>query len=254
MIRRVSTAALGAALGASLLAGCSTGIDDDEGARTLTVFAAASLTDAFTEVAEQFEQSHPEAEVRLSFDGSSGLVDQLAGGAPADVFASADEENMDRAVAEDLIRGEPVLFATNELTVITPPGNPAGITGLDDSLDGTRLVVCADGVPCGNATRALAGEADVELRPVSEESKVTDVRGKVASGEADAGIVYTTDAVAAGDAVERIPIDGAEAQPNRYPLAVVKDPADPALAQKFVDTVAGPEGATVLADHGFGPP
>lgn len=251
MIARLAAAALAAAL----LAGCSgTGNDDGGPDRMLTVFAAASLTDAFTEIAEGFEAAHPGVDVRLSFDGSSGLVDQISGGAPADVFASADEQTMTRAVGAGLVRGEPRPFATNVLTLITPAGNPAGITGLDHSLDGTRLVVCADGVPCGTATRALAAKAGVALRPVSEESTVTDVRGKVASGEADAGIVYTTDAAAAGDAVETVPIAGADAAPNRYPIAVLEGATDADLAAGFVDAVTGERGRAVLERHGFGAP
>ncbi|MDV8001317.1 molybdate ABC transporter substrate-binding protein [Rhodococcus sp. IEGM 1408] len=242
-----------AAVGLSLLAGCSVGGDDDEVAQTLTVFAAASLASAFTEIAEDVEQDDPGVDVRLSFDGSSGLVDQIAGGAPADVLASADTTTMDRAVTEGLVAGEPAVFATNALTLITPPGNPAGITGLDRSLAGTRLVMCAEPVPCGTAARTLARAAGVELRPVSEESGVTDVRGKVASGEADAGIVYVTDAIAAGDRVEQVRIAGAPADPNRYPVAVLAGADDPALAQRFVDAVTGAEGRAVLARHGFGP-
>lgn len=255
MIRRIAAAALGAALGLSVLAGCGSGGDDDNAAsQTLTVFAAASLTDAFTEIAEQFESENPGVEVRLSFDGSSGLVDQIAGGAPADVFASADEENMDRAVAEGVVTREPTLLATNVLTLITPPGNPAGITGFDSSLDGTRLVVCAEGVPCGNATAALARAKGLTLQPVSEESKVTDVRGKVESGEADAGIVYATDAAAAGDKVRQIGIDGAADVPNVYPIAVLEEASDPELARKFLGTVTGATGQAVLAGYGFGAP
>lgn len=250
--RALHAAALGAAVGLTLLTGC--GQQDGEDGQSLTVFAAASLTGAFTEIAEQFEESNPGVDVRLSFDGSSGLVDQISGGAPADVFASADEKNMDRAVTGGLVRGEPTFFATNVLTIITPPSNPAGITGLDQSLDGARLVICADGVPCGNATRELAASAGVTLRPVSEESKVTDVRGKVASGEADAGIVYTTDARAAADTVRVVPLAGADMRPNRYPIAATEDTANPELAARFVDTVAGPAGRAVLEEYGFGPP
>lgn len=248
------TVALVSAVGMSLLAGCAVGGDDDEATRTLTVFAAASLTGAFTKIAEQFEDANPGVDVRLSFDGSSGLVDQIAGGAPADVFASADETTMGRAVDEGLIGAGPQVFATNTLTLITPPGNPAGITGLDHSLDGSRVVVCAVSVPCGHATHELAAAAGIDLRPVSEETSVTDVRGTVASGEADAGIVYRTDALSAGDEVRTVPIADADAVPNRYPLVVVTGAADPVLAQQFVDTVAGTEGRAVLADFGFGPP
>lgn len=252
--RRVA-AALGAAMvGAGLLAGCGSGGDDDEAVQQLTVFAAASLTDAFTEIAEQFEATNPGVNVRLSFDGSSGLMDQIAAGAPADVFASADSLTMDRAELEGLVSGEPQPFATNVLTLITPPGNPAEVTGFDSSLDGTRLVICAGGTPCGNATHTLSSSAFLPLQPVSEESKVTDVRGKVESGEADAGIVYVTDAAAAGDRVHQIPISAAERFPNLYPIAVTGDAADAELAQQFVDTVTGPAGRTVLESFGFGAP
>ena len=252
--RRLRAAVSVGVVGLSVLAGCGAGGDDDEDPRSLTVLAASSLTGAFTEIAGEFERSHPGVRVRLSFDGSSGLVDQISAGAPADVFASADTVTMDRAAAAGLVAGQPRAFATNTLTLITPTGNPAGVTGLDDSLDGTRLVVCADGVPCGTATRALAADAGVTLRPVSEESGVTDVRGKVASGEADAGIVYVTDARAVADRVERVPIPGADAAPNVYPVAVLDRAVDPTLAGAFVDAVTGPEGRAVLADHGFGPP
>ena len=251
--RHLRITALVAAVGLSALSGCATG-GDDEDRQQLTVFAAASLTDAFTDLAEDFERTNPGVDVRLSFDGSSGLVDQIAGGAPADVFASADTRTMERAVAEGLVAGEPTPLATNVLTLITPPGNPAGITGLDESLDGARLVVCAAVVPCGNATRELAARAGFTLRPVSEESKVTDVRGKVESGEADAGIVYVTDARSAVGRVEQVPLVGADALPNIYPVAALERATDAGLARRFVDTATGPVGRAVLAEHGFGPP
>ncbi|WP_197510187.1 substrate-binding domain-containing protein [Tessaracoccus coleopterorum] len=136
------------------------------------VFAAASLNTVFPGIAA----------ANYSFDGSSGLVDQLKGGAPADVFASADRKNMDKAVEAGLIDGDPVLFATNYLVLVTPADNPAGITGFDDSLDGVKLVVCAPDVPCGAATVKAAEANGIELRPVSEEAKVTDVLGKVTAG------------------------------------------------------------------------
>ena len=250
--RRRSLAALVVAVGLSVSAGCASGFDDDD-TQQLTVFAAASLTGAFSEIADGFEQDHPGVDVRFSFDGSSGLVDQIIGGAPADVFASADIRTMDRAVSEGVVTGEPSVFATNILTLITPPDNPAGITGLDSSLEGSRLVVCAENVPCGNATRSLAASAGVELRPVSEASTVTDVRGKVTSGEADAGIVYATDARAVADEVEQVPVAGAEGTPNRYPVAVLDRAGDSALARQFVDAVTGPRGRAVLTEFGFGP-
>lgn len=252
--RRLRAAALVGVVGLSPLAGCASGGDDDEGRRVLTVFAAASLSGAFTEIAADFEAATPGVSVRLSVDGSRGLADQIVGGAPADVFASADVHTMDRVASAGLLVGEPVPFATNVLTLITPPGNPAGVSGLDSSLDGVRLVTCADGVPCGSAARELAGAAGVELRPVSEESAVTDVRGKVTSGEADAGIVYVTDALAVADAVEQIPIAGADTAATVYPIGVLDRATDPGLAQRFVDAVTGPAGREVLAAYGFGAP
>lgn len=258
-IGRICAAVLAAVVGLAVLTGCGAGDDDDADAdddagRQLTVFAAASLTGAFTEIAAQFEEANPGVDVLVSFDGSAGLVDQIAGGAPADVFASADEANMDRAVSEGLVASEPALLATNVLTLITPPHNPAGITGFDTSLLGTRLVMCAPTVPCGQAARVLAGSRMLPLEPVSEETSVTDVRGKVASGEADAGLVYVTDAAAAGDAVRQIPLEDAERFPNRYPVAVLEGAADPELAQSFVDVATGPTGRAVLDSLGFGAP
>lgn len=241
------------------LAACSQGSAAEDTAAppvrvTVTVFGASSLDKAFTEIAEAFAAENEGVDVTFSFEGSATLVDQIAGGAPADVLASADEENMERAVAAKLIAGEPSLFALNIPTLIVPAGNPAGITGLDASLDGTKLVVCADGVPCGNAARAVAAAAGIKLSPVSEESKATDVRGKVESGEADAGIVYVTDAIAAGDKVETIDIAGAEQYPNRYPIAVVKEAAHPVEAQAFIDFVLAEAGQEILASYGFRAP
>lgn len=228
----------------------STGSDSTE-AVELTVFAAASLNKAFSDIAAEFEQEHPNVSVKFSFEGSSTLVDQIAQGAPAHVFASADEKNMNRATDEQLV-GEAKEFATNVLTLIVPAGNPANITGLDDSLDGARLVVCAPGVPCGNATETLADNLGVELKPVSEEQKVTDVRGKVEAGEADAGLVYTTDAKAAGDAVEVIEVKGADQVVNRYPIALTNAGKDVEAAQAFIDWVLSAKGQAILADYGFG--
>lgn len=225
------------ALSGLALTGCGGG----SGGST-TVFAAASLGAAFEEVADG-------SDVSFSFDGSSGLVDQLAGGAPADVLATADERTMDRAVGLGLVAGEPTMFATNRLVLVTPPDNPAGITGLE-SLDGAKLVVCAPDVPCGDASARLARRAGVALHPVSEETKVTDVLGKVTAGEADAGLVYLTDARAAGDAVQLIEVPGADAETNTYWIAAVTG-GDADRAREFIELVRGSEGA--LERHGFGP-
>ncbi len=221
---------------------------------TITVFAAASLKGAFDTIATGFKADHPSIDVRISYDGSNILVDQMAGGAPADVFASADEKNFTRAVDGSLMADRGAIFATNALTLVVPAGNPGKITGLDASLDGKKLVICAVGVPCGNATADLAADAGVTLKPVSAEQKVTDVLGKVTSGEADAGIVYTTDAKSAGAKVVAIPLAKAEAHVNRYPIGVTAHAKAPAAAQSFVSYVTGPQGQQVLATYGFGKP
>lgn len=218
----------------------------------LVVFAAASLNGTFTQLGKEFESSHAGTTVKFSFDGSSALVDQLKQGAPADVFASADRSNMEKAVAANTTAGTPVQFTSNVLTLIVPKGNPGGITGLDDSLTGKKLVVCADGVPCGSATAKLAELLGVTLKPVSEETKVTDVRTKVESGQADAGIVYVTDAKASGEKVETIPIEGADKARNDYLIAATKDAKQAALAAEFIALVTGSRGQEVLGAAGFG--
>lgn len=219
--------------------------------KTLQVFAAASLTKTFTELGSQFEKSHPGVKVVFNFDGSSGLVDQLTSGAKADVFASADEKNMTKAVDAKLTTGAQTVFASNVLTLVTAPGNPKKITGLDDSLDGRKLVVCAPEVPCGNATNQLAAKLNVILKPVSQESKVTDVLGKVTSGEADAGIVYVTDAKGAGDKVQTVAIKGSDQVVNNYPISVLASAPQPALAAEFVTLVTSQAGKDVLGAAGF---
>lgn len=218
----------------------------------LVVFAAASLNSTFTELGKDLETAHPGLTVKFSFEGSSTLVDQLKQGAPADVFASADQSNMDKAVDADTMAGAPELFTTNVLTLIVPAGNPGQITGLDSSLDGRKLVVCADGVPCGSATIKLAELLGVTLKPVSEETKVTDVRAKVETGQADAGVVYVTDAKASGDKVEIIPIEGADGARNDYLIGVTKNAKQPELAAEFVALVKGSRGQEVLKAAGFG--
>jgi len=234
---------IGAAV--SLFAGVSTVAACASDAGEATVFAAASLADVFAEI--------DDGNADLSFGGSSGLVDQLAGGARADVFASADLANMDRARAEELISGRPVKFATNSLVLVTDANNPLGITGLDDSLDGAKLVTCAPQVPCGRASQELAADLGVELTPVSQELSVTDVLGKVTSGEADAGLVYATDAARAGDQVQQVEIPKAADHLNEYWIALVAG-GNAAAGQEFIDQITGARGQELLADRGFGAP
>ncbi|AYD90772.1 molybdate ABC transporter substrate-binding protein [Actinomyces sp. 2119] len=217
----------------------------------LTVLAAASLQEAFEEIGAAVEEDNPGLTLTFDFQGSQDLVASLAQGAPADVLATASTTTMEDAVSQSLV-GEPTEFATNVLALIVPEGNPADVTGLDSSLDGADLVVCAPEVPCGEATVRLAEALGVTLDPVSQEQKVTDVRGKVESGEAEAGIVYATDAAAAVG-VERldVPDNGVV---NHYPVATTSQTSNPQAAQVFIDAVTGEEGQAVLADYGFGAP
>lgn len=227
----------------------------DGGTTTLSVYAAASLTSTFEQLAEQFEAEHRGVDVELVFGGSSDLVTQITNGADADVFASADEANMDK-LPEDQRGQEPQVFATNTLEIAVPPGNPAGVESVQDLTGDVDLVTCAPEVPCGAAAQALAEVAGVTLEPVSEEQSVTDVLGKVTSGQADAGLVYVTDVIAAGDDVEGIEVPESSEVVNRYPITTVAgDGSDQEeLAAEFVELVVGPDGQAVLADAGFGAP
>ena len=218
----------------------------------VTVLAAASLQKAFEEIEKTVEKDNPGLDVTFDFQGSQDLVASLAGGDSADVLATANNSTMKTAADQKLV-GSQTEFATNVLTLIVPKGNPKKITGLDSSLEGANLVICAPEVPCGEATKKLAEAQGITLKPVSEEQKVTDVRGKVESGEADAGIVYTTDAAAAKDKADKIDIpDGGVV--NHYPIAQTAEPENPAGAQVFIDAVTGKAGQEILAKHGFGKP
>lgn len=251
-MRRASGIAA-AALALVATAGCASGSASGVGETPLTVYAAASLTATFEQIAQEFEASHDGVDVALSFAGSSDLVAQIQEGAPADVFASADEATMAKLTAEGLTAADPVAFASNALQIVVPPGNPAGIAGLDDLAGDVDLVVCAPEVPCGAATRRVADAADVELDPVSEEQSVTGVLAKVTTGEADAGLVYVTDVLAAGDAVEGIELPESAAAVNVYPIAPVAGSANADLAQEFVDLVLAEAGQSALRDAGFAP-
>ncbi|GAB78397.1 molybdate transport system substrate-binding protein [Austwickia chelonae] len=248
-IRRATPAALALTV---LLTGCATATTQNKNAPTgpVTVFAAASLKGAFTEIARE----HPDLKVTFNYDGSNSLVDQLAGGARADVLATADTKNMDKAQEKKVTAGDPKVFAGNILVLITPKDDPGQITGLDASLTGKKLVTCAAGVPCGNATRTLAENLGLTLQPVSEETKVTDVRGKVESGEADAGIVYATDAKASGDKVRTIAVPGSDKVVNRYPITLVKDADHEGTGKAFIAAVLSDKGRQILARHGFTTP
>ncbi len=259
--RSVAVAAGALALsGVIALSGCTAADDGqsvsgDEIGGTLTVYAAASLTGAFDELAAQFGARHPDIDVLpISYDGSSVLATQLIAGAPADVFAAADESTMAKVVEAGLA-DESAPFATNTLQIVTAAGNPHRIDRLDDlTQPELTVIVCAPEAPCGSASRALLDAAGVTLAPASEEQNVTAVLAKVRSGEADAGLVYQTDVAAAGSAVTGIAIDGAEEATNTYPLAALEGGSNLKGAHAFVEFVRSDAGQKVLADFGFGAP
>ena len=245
-----SNSSTGAATGAAS-AGTSGGAQKATG--KVTVLAAASLQGAFEEIEKTVEKDNPGLDVTFDFQGSQDLVASLAGGDSADVLATANNSTMKTAAEQKLV-GNQTEFATNVLTLIVPKGNPKKITGLDSSLDGANLVICAPEVPCGEATQKLSSALGVTLNPADAgEQNVTDVRGKVESGEADAGIVYTTDAAAAKDKADKIDIpDGGVV--NHYPIAQTASPENAAGAKVFIDAVTGKTGQEILAKHGFGKP
>ena len=233
------------------LAAC--GGDDGAGGgeRELTVLAAASLTDVFEELATPFEEEH-DTDVVLSFGSSTDLAEQVADGAPGDVLATADEDSMQ--LAEDAgVTGEVETFATNVLTIVVPRGNPAGIESLDDLADAT-WVRCSDEVPCGRAALAVLDANGVTAEPVSLEEDVRATLDKVVSGEADAGLVYATDAVAAADDVDAVEIPGAEEVLTSYLAATLEQAEDADLAADWVAWLTSDEGQAILGDAGFGSP
>ena len=244
------------ALIAVLLAGAFALACGDDDGRGLTVFAAASLSDAFEEIGERFEAEHAGARLRFSFGGSQRLRLQLEQGARADLFASANLEQIARARKAGLT-GETTAFASNALALVVPADNPAGLGTLDDLARGdVRLVIAGAVVPAGALTRAVLvelGVADAVLAAVvSEEESVRRVLSKVELGEADAGFVYSTDALAAGDAVRRLPLEETGMR-NGYLIAVTSDANEPELAAKFVAFLQGEIAQSILAAAGFEP-
>ncbi|KAA9161795.1 molybdate ABC transporter substrate-binding protein [Amycolatopsis acidicola] len=224
-------------------------------AQTLTVYAAASLTESFNALKTEFEAAHPGVTVKYSFGGSSTLVQQLTNGAKADVFASADEANMNKAVQGGVVDGTPTIFATNKLTIATPPGNPKGLKTFGDLANGgLKVVVCASQVPCGSATEKVEKNTGVTLKPVSEEQDVKQVLAKVESGDADAGLVYVTDANTAQGKVAQVDFPESAQAINNYPITVLKDAPAGDLAKQFEQFVLGAQGKAELTKVGFGTP
>ena len=258
---RRSTRYLTAALGLLGLIAASCSDDSDSstsGSRDgavsgdIVVFAASSLTEAFTEIGEAFTAEHPDANVTFNFGGSGDLVTQLTEGAPADVFVSADDSNMTKLTDAGENATVPVIVAKNTFEIIVEPDNPRGITGVADLTNPDLIVVlCADTVPCGKGALKILDNAGVSVTAKSLEEKVKGVVTKVAAGEADAGIVFVTDVISAGDTAEGIEIPADINVISNYPIVVTKQAPNPEAAQAFLDFVASDAGQSILATYGF---
>ncbi len=254
--RRVARALVAAGLLAAALvgslAGCGgdgAGGDDAGGEVTLTVLAASSLTDVFEEAGEVYEEAHPGVEVRFSFAGSQELAAQVRQGMPADVLVTADQTTMDGVTEET---GEPAVIARNELTIVTRPGNPESIAGLADLAEpGLRVVLAAPDVPAGRYGQEILDRRSLDVSPVSEEPNVRSVLTKVELGEADAGLVYVTDAAVAGDAVHTVPIPAEQNVVAAYPAAALNGSAHPDQAGDLVAWFGGHRAQGLLRDAGF---
>jgi len=231
------------------LAGCGGGDDHT----TITVLAASSLTGTFTQLGQEFEDQHPGVTVKFAFDSSATLAQQATQGAPADVLATADATTMDSAKAAQA--STPKVFATNVMVLATPADNPGHVTSFADlDKSSVKFVVCVPTAPCGKVGQALLDQDHITGTPVSQEVDVKSVLAKLTEGEADAGIVYTTDAVAAGDQVRTIAIPGSAREVTSYPIVTLTQSKHSDLAQAFVDLVTGPTGRKVLQQAGFGKP
>ncbi|MEO7836480.1 MAG: molybdate ABC transporter substrate-binding protein [Acidimicrobiales bacterium] len=219
----------------------------------MTVFAAASLTEAFTELGAAFEADHPLVMVSFNFSASSALAQQVNDGGPADVFVSADEASM--AEVTDAGRAsDPRVIARNRLAIIVERGNPKAIAGAADlAKRGTVLVLCAPEVPCGKLAAAVLKKAAVSVAPASLEENVKAVVSKVILGEADAGIVYATDVKAAGDMAEGVDVGIADdpALEAIYPIAVTAQAGNRELARAWIDFLLSELGQTILGRYGF---
>ncbi len=218
----------------------------------ITVFAAASLTDSFKQIGDAFTTANPAAKVTFSFDASSALVQQIIQGAPADLFASADTTNMDKLTKPGLNGTAPVIFAKNLLAIIVPKGNPKGITGVAD-LDqpDLKVVLCAPEVPCGKYANQILTSAKLKVTPVSLAQNVKGVVTPVTAGEADAGIVYVTDVLAAGDKAQAVDIPADINVVAQYPIASTKSSTNTATDQAFIAFLLGPDAQAILKENGF---
>jgi molybdate transport system substrate-binding protein len=253
MLRSRTRLAAVLAVAALVLAACgggdSGGGSGSGSANELKVFAAASLTAAFTDIGKQFTSANGGTKVTFNFAGSQALATQIQQSAPADVFASADLANMGKV--KDLV-GTPQNFASNLLAIVVEKGNPKGVKGLDDlASPDLKVVLAAEDVPAGRYAKQALDKAGVKVTPVSQEDNVKAVVTKVSLGEADAGIVYVTDVTAGGDKVEGVDIPQTQNVTATYPIATVKATKAQDKAQAFMDLVLSAQGQQVLEQYGF---
>ena len=257
-MRRIAVSVIALGLAATGLAGC--GSSSSGAAATpsgsglsgsITVFAAASLTESFTTLGRQFEAANPGVNVTFSFAASSALATQINNGAPADVFASASAKNMDQVVTAGYATS-PTTFAKNIMEIAVPPANPANVTSVDDlAKSAVKVAICQAQVPCGSTAEKMFTNAKITVTAVTEEPDVKSVLSKVTLGEVDAGVVYVTDVMSAGSKVKGIEIPADVNASTSYPIAAVSKSQNLAVAQAFVAYVLSPAGVTVLSGAGF---
>jgi molybdate transport system substrate-binding protein len=252
-----------AAAAALVLAGCSatasstptSSTTQDSLKGTVTVLAAASLTEVYGDLATQFEELHPNVTITQSFGGSSALAAQIVQGAPADLFATANEATMTTVTDAGLTDETPIVYATNVLTLIVPPANPAGVTTIADIADpAVKVALCDKTVPCGSAAITLLAAENLKVTPVTLETDVKAVLTKVELDEVDAGLVYVTDARTAGDKVTQIPVADAANVVNKYPIALLKSSTNKVAAKAFEQFILSKTGLSALKKAGFGTP
>jgi molybdate transport system substrate-binding protein len=247
---------------ALLLAGCSstgshpTGPTARDPLRgTVTVLAAASLTEVYGDLAARFEKLHPDVTITENFGGSSALAAQIVQGAPADLFATADEATMRTVTDAGLADGTPVVYATNTLTLVVPPTNPAGVTTVADLANpAVKVALCDQAVPCGSAAIRLLAAEKLTVTPVTLETDVKAVLTKVELDEVDAGLVYATDAAGAADTVTQIAVPDAANVVNRYPIVVLAGSTNKQAAREFERFILSSTGRAALKKAGFGAP
>jgi molybdate transport system substrate-binding protein len=250
---RATAGVLAAALAFTVTA-CGSGSSAVSSGHTkLVVLAASSLTDTFTTLAAAFEKDHAGVQVVTSFGSSTTLAEQVVNGAPADVIATADDTSMHIVADKHLLSSDPVPFASNTMIIATPPHNPGRVSSLRD-LAGVDFVMCDPSAPCGAAAQSVLDKARVQAKPRSLEADARSVLSKVTLKEADAGLVYVTDAKAAGDSIDTVAIPPADNTVNAYYIAPVKSSNASATAKQWLSLVTSQAGQRVLRSAGFGPP